>query len=119
MNRINLINMDEEKWLTVLRQECEEKSQRIVAGELNVSTAMISQALNGIYKGDIKKLERRVRGAYMGDTVMCPVLNELAVNKCLQNQRRKVSLHNPLRLALYKACNGNCVNADHNQEKSA
>ncbi|PHS66344.1 MAG: transcriptional regulator [Thalassobium sp.] len=117
MNAIPLIDVSEPRWLTELRRQCMATSQRKVAAELGVSTAMISQALKDKYPGDISKLERAVRGAYLGDTVSCPVLGELETNKCLRYQREKLSAVNPMRVQLFRACNGFCENSEKNREK--
>ena len=119
MNAIPLIDVTEPRWLLELRRQSELTSQRSVADLLGVSATMISQALNGKYPGDISKLERAVRGAFLGDTVSCPVLGELETNKCLRYQREKLSAVNPMRVQLFRACNGNCVNSEKNREKSA
>lgn len=117
-NEIKMIDTNEPRWLTELRIQCEKTSQRQVAEKLSVSTAMISQALKGKYPGDVEKLQRAVRGAYLGETVNCPVLGELETNKCLAYQREKLSAVNPLRVQLYRSCNGNCPNSEKNREKS-
>ncbi|MBN57826.1 helix-turn-helix domain-containing protein [Thalassolituus sp. UBA3500] len=100
----NMIATDQPLWLDVLAEQCQQSSQRAVAQELNVSATMISQALNGRYPGDIAKLERAVRGAYMGATVNCPVLGELETHRCIANQKQKASSVNPTRVQLFRAC---------------
>lgn len=102
---------DRPAWLAVLDAECEKTSQAKVAAVLNISTAQISQARKGTYPGNLARLEAAVRGAYMGETVNCPVLGELDKNKCQQHQRQKMTAVNPLRVRLYRACNGGCANS--------
>lgn len=114
---MNTIHIDEPRWLKELRDRCAATSQRQVADLLRVSPAMINQALKGKYPGDISKLERAVRGAFLGDTVSCPVLGELETNKCLAYQREKLSAVNPMRVQLYRQCNGSCEHSEKNREK--
>ncbi|MBL4799808.1 MAG: hypothetical protein JKY50_20610 [Oleispira sp.] len=108
---IPMIDVDFPKWLSVLQEKCDLTSQRQVGDHLGVSNAVISQALKQKYPGDIISLEKKVRGAFMGETVNCPVLGELDLNKCLKNQGEKMSAVNPLRVQLYRACNGRCENS--------
>ncbi|WP_418114593.1 hypothetical protein RJD40_20950 [Vibrio scophthalmi] len=98
-------------WLEVLKQECKTKSQRTIACELGVSAAQVNQALKGTYKGDVSRLKKLVEGHYMQQTVMCPVLGEVALSKCLFNQEREFAATNPQRIMLYKACRSGCPNS--------
>lgn len=113
---IPMIDVDLPKWLVVLQEKCNQASQRQVADHLGVSNAVISQVLKQKYKGDVDSVEKKVRGAWMGETVNCPVLGELDLNKCLQYQRQKMSAVNPLRVQLYRACNGRCENSQIKKE---
>lgn len=113
--KAEVIATDEPRWLFVLREKCEKASQAKIAALLNVSTAQISQALKGIYPGNLNRLEKAVRGEWMGETVNCPVLSEIDTNRCQKYQRQKMSAVNPLRVQLYRACNGNCENSEKNQ----
>ena len=101
---------EEPRWMQELRKHCNQKSQRKVAYELDYSPTVISQVLKGIYQGNIKKFEQTVRGAYLGETVNCPVLGELEKNRCIEYQNQKMNNVNPLRVLLFKACNGGCSN---------
>lgn len=100
---------DSELWLETLRQQVEQTSQRTVAKAIGYSTAVVSQVLSGKYTGDWHKVEQKVRGAYLGDTVLCPVLDELAVNLCLEHQARPYRSTNRQAVMLYRACKG-CPN---------
>lgn len=79
-------------------------SQTVVARELNVSTAVISQLLNDKYPGDIGVMAARIRGAYLGAVVQCPVYRTLAKNKCLEFQALPPAFTNPLRSMLAQRC---------------
>lgn len=92
------------RWLEELRSQCTQKSQAEVSRELGVSSAMISQVLKDKYPGDLSRLEKLVRGEYLGETVACPVLGELELDNCQRYQRERGTTHNPLRVQLYRAC---------------
>lgn len=98
--------MDE--WLNVLRQACARRSQRKVAEELGVSPSMINQALKGVYPGDLDRLKRRVEGRYLNQTVNCPILGEIPLDRCQFHQEREFAATNPQRVELYRACRSGC-----------
>ncbi len=101
---IDFNTWQEPKWLTVLREQKMTKSLKQIANDIGYSTGAISAVLSLKYKGDLGKFEQAVKGAYMGETVSCPVLGELERNKCLQYQRQGYSNSNPLRIKLFRAC---------------
>ncbi|WP_051219469.1 helix-turn-helix domain-containing protein [Oceanobacter kriegii] len=98
------LSIDEPRWLTELRNQCLSRSQAQVARELEVSGTLVSQVLNGKYPGDLSRIEKLVRGQYLGDTVTCPILGELELDNCQRYQRDGITTHNPLRVQLYRAC---------------
>lgn len=91
-------------WLDTLRQKAEQQGLKAVAKDIGYSTAVVSQVVNGKYKGDLSAVETKVRGAYLGDTVRCPVLDELAVNLCLEHQAKPYRSTNRQAVMLYRAC---------------
>ncbi|OED43589.1 hypothetical protein ACH42_09765 [Endozoicomonas sp. (ex Bugula neritina AB1)] len=91
-------------WLETLRQQVEKHGQKAVGKTIGYSTAVVSQVLSGKYTGDWGAVEMKVRGAYLGDTVRCPVLDELAVNLCLEYQRQPYAPTNRQRVRLFSAC---------------
>lgn len=103
--------INEPAWLLTLREQVADKGQRAVAKEVGYSAAVVSQVLNKKYGGDMSQVERRVRGAYMGETVFCPVLGEVSVNRCLEIQKQPFASTNPQRVRLYRACRAGCVNS--------
>lgn len=105
-------------WLTVLRDACAESSQAAVARKLGVSPAMISQALKGVYRGDIDRLRMLVEGALMRQTVDCPMVGDLPKNRCLEHQARdrRFAFVNPLYSKLYRACRSGCPHSKLTQE---
>jgi len=114
----NLVATDAPRWLTELRHQCNQTSQAKVAKALGVSGAMISQVLKGKYPGDLTRVEKLVRGEYLGDTVTCPILGELELDNCQRYQRDKIATHNPLRVQLYRACK-HCSYSEQAEENNA
>ena len=106
-----MIAITEPTWLTVLRSECRARTQAAVAEEIGYSPAVVNQVLQGKYKGDLVRVERAVRGAFMGETCHCPVMGEIPVNQCLTIQKQPFASTNPQRVRLYRACRAGCVNS--------
>lgn len=80
------------------------KSQAKVAHELGVSGAVVSTLLKDKYQGDVAAMEERIRGKFLGATVICPVMGTLSKDSCLDNQALPMAFTNPLRAALGRAC---------------
>jgi len=93
-------------WLQALVNACESASQSIVADRLGVSATMINQVIKGIYpsqKGQ-SRLQELVEGALMGNTVNCPVLDEITRDICIEKQEQPFAATNPQRVKLYRTC---------------
>lgn len=95
-------------WLDVLRRACEKNSQAAVARRLGLSPATVNQVLKGSYKGSLRAVEERVRGALMGLTVDCPILGDIRRNVCLDWQAKPFAATNEQRVMLYRACRSGC-----------
>ncbi|NVK42138.1 MAG: helix-turn-helix transcriptional regulator [Oceanospirillaceae bacterium] len=118
MENIITKEVQETRWLQELRTQCKLTSQSKVAKTLGYSVAVINQVLKGTYKGDLKKVEQKVRGAFLGETVGCPILGELERNKCIEHQTAKYSSVNRLRVQLFKACPNCDYNTTHELEET-
>lgn len=91
-------------WVSALAEECDRTNQTATAKRIGVSAAMINQALRATYRGDIARLEARVRGELMRETLTCPVLGEISPRRCQDEQTRPYAATNLLRRELYAAC---------------
>lgn len=98
-------------WVGVLAGECAALSATAVAGRIGYSVAVVSAVVRGNYKGDLGAVEARVRGAYMGEIVDCPVLGEIARDRCMHEQGRRFAATSALRTKLYRACRGGCTHS--------
>jgi len=56
----------EPDWVSVLRKQCSQSSQKRVGVQINYSNAVVNQILKGSYKGDISRVESAVKGAFSG-----------------------------------------------------
>lgn len=99
---------DPPEWILHLAEACARSTQTAVADQLGVSGSMLSQALANRYPGDMASLEQRVRGAFMGSTADCPVLGEIGMDRCLQEQKTPNSAASSVRVRLYRACRSGC-----------
>lgn len=98
-------------WIDALREACKTESQKVVGARIGYSGTVVSQVLSGTYPGNLSSVRERVEGALMGRTVECPVLGELARDRCLDHQKRPFSATNPVRVQLYQACRGGCLHS--------
>ena len=102
----------EQAWLVVLRKQVAISSQKVVGDAIGYSNAVVSGVLKGSYKGDLKRVEHAVKGAYMSHVVDCPILGEIPNHICLGYQKKKFSCVNPMLVQLYRACRGGCEHSD-------
>ncbi|MGR6871215.1 hypothetical protein ACU6U9_02650 [Pseudomonas sp. HK3] len=119
METIITTTINEDRWLQELRAQCQTTSQHKIAKILGYSPSVINQVLKGIYRGDIKKVEQKVRGAFLGETVGCPILGELERNKCIEHQNAKYSSVNRLAVQLYRKCPSCRYNQTSNENMEA
>lgn len=91
-------------WIGVLADECDRLGLRDIARRIGLGKSTINEVIRHKYKGRVANVEAAVRGAFMGSTVECPVLDEIAVDLCIELQRRPFSTANPTRVALHRAC---------------
>lgn len=92
------------KEVAVLAAACKAESSRAAAKRVGYSEATISYVLAGKYAGDISKVFAKIRGALMGETVMCPILGEIGRDRCLSEQAKPFAATNSTRARLYHAC---------------
>lgn len=92
------------EWVLVLAEACDINSQAAVSRRLGVSGAMINQALHNTYAGRLDKLEARVRGELMRETLTCPVLGEITKRRCIDEQSKPYAPTNALRVELRREC---------------
>ncbi len=96
-------------WMEALVVACEgSHSQAAVAQRLGITSSYLTQVLGRTYRGPYDRVEAAVRGAYMGETVICPVLGEIGRDRCRDEQRRPFAVTSSVRARLFRACHGGC-----------
>lgn len=98
-------------WIVRLAEECARANASEVARRLDYSVAVISGVVLASYKGDYRKVEAKVRGAYMGAVVDCPILGEIERDRCIAEQGHKHFGTSAIRAKLYRACRGGCAHS--------
>lgn len=101
--------------VVALARACRAETSRAVARRLDYSDAVISHVLANRYPGDLAKVFAKIRGALMGETVLCPILDEIRRDQCLREQARPFAATNSTRARLYHACK----TCPHRQQKDA
>ena len=97
------------EWVIELAKEATRTTQSAVARRIGYSPSVVSQVLRRQYdKGDLLAVEGTVRGALMNATVICPVLDEISLDRCLQEQGMPFAATSPFRTRLYRACRSGC-----------
>jgi hypothetical protein len=96
--------------LNLLRDKCASLGQSNVAKQLGYSAAAISQILSNSYKGDSATILNRVEVVFGGLSVSCPVLGEIPMANCSDEQKKPFAATSHQRVALWKACQA----CDHN-----
>ena len=94
------------EWVAVLARACDDTSQNRVAKRLNRSASLVSQVLSRKYPGDLRTVEDIVRGALMAETLDCPALGEIGLDRCLgwRERARSTAPKNPLTLRMFRTC---------------
>lgn len=100
-----------------LARACRETTAASVAARLGYSGALVSHLLARKYPGDVELAFAKIRGAFMGEQVDCPVLGPVPTTRCLEEQKRPFSATNSIRARLFHACRA-CPRNRKNQEKS-
>ena len=94
-------------WVEALANEASATSGEAAARRIGYSGAVVSSVLANKYRR-LDIAEARVRGALMGETVGCPVLGDIARDRCLDEQKRGFSTSSSVRARIYRACRAGC-----------
>jgi hypothetical protein len=91
-------------WLELLKKKVEELGRRKVEQDTGMSKTTLSLVLNNKYMGSISNIESQVNLAYAKIEVECPVLGKIRMIRCVTEQKKPLTLSNPQRIKLFKAC---------------
>lgn len=95
-------------WVEVLAREANRTTSAKAARRIGYSGAVLSHLFSNNYPGDIERVEAKVRGALMSATVTCPVVGEIGLDRCRDEQRMGNTGASSIRAKLYRACRGSC-----------
>lgn len=92
-------------WIIVLADECDRAGSQAALGRaIGYSAGVVNAVLGNVYKGDLGRVEAKVRGRFMHASVECPVLGSISTADCLDHQKRPLMATNPQRVRLWRAC---------------
>lgn len=95
-------------WVREIAELADRESLNSCARKIGYSAAALSQTIGNKYRGDLAKVEDKVRGALMGKTVDCPVLGAIGRHTCLDWQAKPRAVTNSTRSKVYRACRNGC-----------
>lgn len=95
-------------WVAELAREANRTTSALAAKRIGYSSAVISHVFAGNYAGDIRRVEKKVRGALMGENVVCPIVGEIGRDRCLDEQKMGNTGASSIRTRLFHACRGGC-----------
>lgn len=91
-------------WVLILAEAASAKSATEIAKRLDYSTSLVSSVCRKRYTGDLSRVEAKVRGVLMAETVDCPVLGDINRAICIDEQAKKFFGTSAIRTRLYRAC---------------
>jgi hypothetical protein len=92
-------------WVAVLAARCDSGMSQQAAGvALGVGASTVNQVIHRKYGANLARIEARVRGKFMAETVACPVLGEVRRDQCLRWQGAKLRTTSPEAVRLHRTC---------------
>lgn len=104
-------------WIEELAQLVDRAGLKGAEKRVGYSPATISQVLSNSYRGDLRNVAERVRGALMGATVDCPEQGEMRRDLCLDWQGKPFAATSSHRVRMYRACRSGCPHSKHTTTK--
>jgi DNA-binding transcriptional regulator YdaS (Cro superfamily) len=96
-------------WIEELAKFATATSASAAARKIGVSVSAVTQIIGGTYPSkDWSRIEDRVRGELMRETVICPVIDEITKSHCLDEQAKNFTGTSAVRTSLYHACRSGC-----------
>lgn len=91
-------------WVEALALACDRGSARQVARLLGVSAAYVSWAIHGDRPQYHEPVRAAVRSRLMGETIACPVLGEIAPDRCRELRADRSRPLGPIQRRLRETC---------------
>ena len=98
-------------WIMALAEEANRTSGTDVAQRIGYSAAVVTSVLNNNYRGAMKTVEARVRGALLAEEVECPVIGAIRRDRCMDEQKKDHIGSSAQRTRLYHACRSGCAHS--------
>jgi hypothetical protein len=93
-------------WIEALARKANAGGLGSTARAAGYSGSTLSYVIAGKYAGNLARVETAVRGAFMDATVACPVVGEIGLNRCLEEQKKNFIGSSAIRTKLYHKCRG-------------
>ena len=88
----------------LLQQMVEKIGLQEVAGRIGYSKSAVCHVLRGTYKGKVEKILIAAEQAFSVEQVRCPVLGDIPLHRCVEEQSRPFSAANRIRVSLARTC---------------
>lgn len=95
-------------WVRELAAEATATSGVRAAKKIGYSAAVLCHVFANRYTGDLVRVEAKVRGALMNETVACPVYGEIGRDRCLDIQKMPFAATSSIRARAFRACRSGC-----------
>lgn len=103
-------------WVGELARQAMRTTQAATAKKIGYSSAVLSHVFANNYPGDMTAVETKVRGALMGETVICPIVGEIGRDRCINEQAMPNTGASSIRSKLFRACRNGCPHSRLKQE---
>ncbi len=88
----------------LLQQMVEKIGLQEVAGRIGYSKSAVCHVLRGTYKGKTEKVLVAAEQAFSVEQISCPVLGDIPLHRCIEEQNRPFFATNPIRVSLARTC---------------
>lgn len=88
----------------LLQQMVEKLGLAEVAERIGYNKSAVCHVVKGSYKGNPARLLKAVEEKFSEEAVLCPVLGEIALYRCVEERNRPFAPTNPLRVRLARTC---------------
>lgn len=75
-----------------------------VARKIGRSKSAVCHVLRGTYKGNPDNIIALVERAFSVEAIECPVLGNIPLNRCIEEQGKPFAVTNRIRVALARTC---------------
>ncbi len=98
-------------WIMALAEDANRTSGTEAAQRIGYSSAVVTSVINNNYRGAMKTVEARVRGALLAEEVDCPIIGAIRRDRCMDEQKKSHIGSSAQRTRLYHACRSGCAHS--------